>query len=154
MAFKLFKNIMGNLRQLADRDVWEMADPGVPVDGTSGTGAGFAGIGSMYTDTTAGNKYINTGTKASPVWSILGASGFEPAFATVAAGTNTSGATTAVSIAVLGALPTDHAHVSWRNAPQTITPVIAVATTDAISVSFATTVGTAGTLTYSVLRAT
>lgn len=36
------------------------------------TGAGFAGIGSLYVRTSNGAYYINTGTKASPVWSIIG----------------------------------------------------------------------------------
>lgn len=39
-----------------------------PVDGTSGTGAGKAGPGSMYIRTDVATVYINTGTKASPTW--------------------------------------------------------------------------------------
>lgn len=42
---------------------------GVPVDGT--TGAGFAENGSLATDRTNGNLYINAGTKASPVWKLV-----------------------------------------------------------------------------------
>lgn len=44
---------------------------GAPVDGT--TGAGKAGPGSIYVDHTPGALYINTGTKASPVWNNVGA---------------------------------------------------------------------------------
>ena len=38
-----------------------------PVNGTSGTGAGFAGPGSVYFRT-SGKQYVNIGTKSSPVW--------------------------------------------------------------------------------------
>lgn len=41
---------------------------GTPVNGTSGSGAGWAGKGSTLVDATAGNWYRNTGTTASPVW--------------------------------------------------------------------------------------
>jgi hypothetical protein len=40
-----------------------------PVDGTEGTGAGFAGPGSLYVQTASGVAvYVNTNTKASPTW--------------------------------------------------------------------------------------
>lgn len=48
--------------------VWQFAAAGVPTDGTTGTGAGWAGTGSLYVNTTAGTLYQNTGTKASPTW--------------------------------------------------------------------------------------
>lgn len=41
-----------------------------PTNGTSGTGAGSAGPGSIYTRTN-GNIYINTNTKLSPTWTQL-----------------------------------------------------------------------------------
>ncbi len=44
-----------------------------PVDGGSGTGAGLAGKGSQYTARDTGVVYLNTGTKAVPVWTVLGA---------------------------------------------------------------------------------
>lgn len=48
---------------------------GVPVDYTDGdppaTGQGFAGIGSLYIDTTNAALYINTGTKAEPAWTAF-----------------------------------------------------------------------------------
>lgn len=44
---------------------------GVPVDGSSGTGAGKAAKGSKVTDVTNANEYINGGTLASPTWKLL-----------------------------------------------------------------------------------
>jgi hypothetical protein len=48
---------------------------GVPVDYTDGTppatGEGEYGKGSMVIDTTNCNWYMNTGTKAQPVWSKM-----------------------------------------------------------------------------------
>ena len=43
----------------------------VPVDGTSGTGVGKAGPGSIYIRTDVATVYINTGTKASPSWKAI-----------------------------------------------------------------------------------
>jgi hypothetical protein len=45
---------------------------GVPVAGTSGTEAGVAGKGSLVIDSTNGKLYINTNTKASPTWTVVG----------------------------------------------------------------------------------
>lgn len=45
---------------------------GAPTDGTSGTGAGQVAKGSQYNDYTNGKAYINTGTKASPTWTVIG----------------------------------------------------------------------------------
>ena len=53
-------------------NAWLIGNAGAPTDGTSGTGAGFAGIGSLVSDTTNGKLYINTGTKASPTWTVVG----------------------------------------------------------------------------------
>lgn len=44
-----------------------------PLANGAGVGAGVAGIGSRYTDVTNGVLYINTGTKAVPVWGALAA---------------------------------------------------------------------------------
>ena len=41
---------------------------GAPTSGTSGTGHGWAAIGSLYTDYTNGALYVNIGTSASPTW--------------------------------------------------------------------------------------
>lgn len=51
---------------------WIISNPGTPVAGTSGTGAGFAGPGSLVSDTTNAILYINTNTKASPTWTKVG----------------------------------------------------------------------------------
>ena len=51
---------------------WIFSNAGTPTDGTSGTGAGFAGPGSLVTDTTNAVLYINSNTKASPTWTIVG----------------------------------------------------------------------------------
>ena len=41
---------------------------GAPTNGTSGTGVGKAGPGSLYVDYASGTWYVNTNTKASPTW--------------------------------------------------------------------------------------
>lgn len=46
---------------------------GAPTDGTSGDGAGEAEVGSLYIDITNGKLYINTNTKASPTYTVVGA---------------------------------------------------------------------------------
>jgi hypothetical protein len=153
MAFNPVRDIWANLRQLANNDVWQISDAGVPTDGTSGTGADFAGPGSVYTNITTGQKYINTGTKASPIWQIIGVGSFDPGYAIVTAGTASSGATTATTIAVSGALTTDLALATWRNAPQTLAHIVALATTGQINIAYNTTVGTAGTIQYALIRA-
>jgi len=43
-----------------------------PTDGTSGTGAGILGPGSLLVDVTNCKIYINTNTKASPLWTPVG----------------------------------------------------------------------------------
>lgn len=50
-------------------DVVVMVNTGVPTDGT--TGDNFAGPGSMYIDSTAGNLYLQTGLITSPVWKLV-----------------------------------------------------------------------------------
>jgi hypothetical protein len=154
MAYRYIKNIWLALRQQANSDIWDINDSGAPTSGTSGTGAGFAGPGSTYVNTATGFKYLNTNTKASPTWSLIGTGSFNAAVGIVAAGTLTSGATTATTAAVSGALTTDNVQVAWQVAPQTITPVIAIINpAGTLAISFATTVGTAGTIAYAVTRA-
>lgn len=48
---------------------------GAPVSGTSGTGVGKAGPGSIYIDLTNKTMYQNTNTKASPTWTQIAGSG-------------------------------------------------------------------------------
>lgn len=60
-----------NPRYGALADVAVVTHAGAPTDGTSGTGAGVAGPGSLLLDVTNFNLYINANTKASPTWSVL-----------------------------------------------------------------------------------
>jgi len=50
--------------------IWVISVSGAPTNGTSGTGAGFAGPGSIACST-SGNHYRNSGTKASPTWTAM-----------------------------------------------------------------------------------
>lgn len=146
-------NIFAMIRQLVNVGAPIVTNAGAPTSGTTGTYVGTAGKGAILLDYTNGAAYINTGTIGSPTWTILASSSFTPGDAIVAAGTATSGTTTGTSISVTGALTTDIALVSWRVAPQTIAIAIAVPTTNAITVTLSTTVGTAGTLQYALVRA-
>ena len=51
-------------------DVVVMVDAGAPTNGT--TGDNFAGVGSLYIDSTAGKLYINTGAITNPTWTVVG----------------------------------------------------------------------------------
>mgnify|MGYP001607314335 CR=1 FL=1 len=53
-------------------DVVVKPGTGAPADGVSGTGAGFAGPGSLYVNISDGKWYTNTNTKASPTWTVVG----------------------------------------------------------------------------------
>jgi hypothetical protein len=44
---------------------------GIPTNGAAGTGAGRANPGSEVVDTTNGDRYVNVGTLASPIWTML-----------------------------------------------------------------------------------
>lgn len=66
-------NISAALRALADNSVLVQVNAGAPSNGTSGTLAGYAGKGMLLIDTTNGKLYINTNTKASPTWTVVGA---------------------------------------------------------------------------------
>ena len=48
---------------------------GAPTNGTSGTLAGKAAKGSLYLDYTNGAEYMNTGTQASPTWTLIAGAG-------------------------------------------------------------------------------
>lgn len=63
----VFPYTKANIRM--EDDVVVMVNTGAPVDGT--TGDNFAGIGSMYIDSTAGNLYLQTGAITSPVWKLV-----------------------------------------------------------------------------------
>lgn len=64
-------NPLAMIRKLVDDGAFVLTNAGAPTDGTSGTFAGFAGIGSLLLDTTNGVVYVNGGTKASPTWDNL-----------------------------------------------------------------------------------
>lgn len=53
-------------------DTWLFTTAGAPTSGSSGDGAGWAGKGSLVSDTTNGKLYINTGTMSSPTWTVVG----------------------------------------------------------------------------------
>lgn len=57
-------------RMVIQNSVLFLSDAGAPVDGVSGTGAGDAGIGSLYVNVTNGDHYRNTNTQASPTWTL------------------------------------------------------------------------------------
>ena len=57
---------------IVNTDVVFFGNAGTPTNGTSGTGVGFAGPGSLCSDYTNAVLYINTGTKASPTWTVAG----------------------------------------------------------------------------------
>ena len=48
--------------------VWLFTHSTTPTDGTSGTGAGWAGKGSFCQEADTAEIYTNTNTKASPTW--------------------------------------------------------------------------------------
>ena len=59
-------------------DIWIFSGSSAPTDGTSGTGAGVAGPGSVYLDYTNINLYMNENTKASPTWDMVAGAGAIP----------------------------------------------------------------------------
>jgi hypothetical protein len=53
-------------------DVWILpAITTTPTNGTSGTGVGYAGKGSIVCNTAIGEWYVNYNTAASPSWSPM-----------------------------------------------------------------------------------
>lgn len=53
-------------------DVVIAVSTAAPTDGTSGTLAGQAGPGSLLVDVASKELLINTGTQASPTWTVVG----------------------------------------------------------------------------------
>lgn len=45
---------------------------GAPVNGGAGTFVNVAETGALYLDLANGKLYVNTGTKASPAWTVVG----------------------------------------------------------------------------------
>lgn len=58
-----------------ETEVGNFAWAAAPTNGSSGTLAGVAQPGTVYIDTNTETRYVNTGTKASPVWTA-GANGY------------------------------------------------------------------------------
>jgi len=65
-------NIQACLRALGDNDLLPVVNAGAPTNGTSGTGATFAGPGCLCIDVTNKILYINTNTRLSPTWTKVG----------------------------------------------------------------------------------
>lgn len=63
--------LVGNTGFNFGNDVCIIQSAGAPTDGTSGTGAGEAGPGSLCVDRTNKNVYVNANTKASPTWKLV-----------------------------------------------------------------------------------
>lgn len=63
---------MAQIKVTQQGAVQHASHAGAPADGTSGTGAGVLDKGAQLTDTTNAKVYINTGTKASPTWTVVG----------------------------------------------------------------------------------
>jgi hypothetical protein len=68
-------SLWGQLRDLVNNDVYIVTNAGTPTSGTSGTGVGITGPGSILFDTTNKVAYLNTNTKASPTWTLIAQSG-------------------------------------------------------------------------------
>jgi hypothetical protein len=65
------KGIYNMLHGLVDNDVLDLVGAGAPTQGSSGTGAKFAGPMSTYWDITNKQLYVNVNTKATPCWCPL-----------------------------------------------------------------------------------
>lgn len=68
-------------KRTQELSVYDIADVGVPVNGTAGTGARMLGKGSTYTNVLTGIKYVNTGTTDSPIWTTQSAASALPSSA-------------------------------------------------------------------------
>lgn len=64
-------NIWAFLNDLASVGVIPVQNAGAPVSGTSGTGVGLCGPGTLLMDITNTKLYINTNTLASPTWTLI-----------------------------------------------------------------------------------
>jgi len=64
------KNFQASAKSLVEHGVINIAGYGVPTSGTSGTGVGVCGPGSLYFDATNALLYMNTNTTASPTWTL------------------------------------------------------------------------------------
>lgn len=90
-------NMFAMLRSLVNNGCPILSNAGAPSSGTSGTFVGQAGKGSLLIDYTNGNFYLNTGTLASPTWTLqtilptgLPSSQLDPSILQVVTGTITA----------------------------------------------------------------
>lgn len=67
---------------------------GAPTNGTSGTGAGASGPGSVYINISNGDWYFNSNTKASPTWTAFGSTAGAATPTSVVADTSIEAGTT------------------------------------------------------------
>lgn len=64
-------SMMGALVDRAYNGIFDVTDTVSPTNGTSGTGVNVCGTGSIYTNSSTGQRYVNLGTKASPQWNLM-----------------------------------------------------------------------------------
>jgi hypothetical protein len=64
-------SVWNMLTGLLKRDIMIIPHAGIPTNGTSGTGVGKAGRGSLCINYTTGLLYINSGTITSPTWTAV-----------------------------------------------------------------------------------
>lgn len=64
-------NLWAWLKNMNNKDIGIFTLDGVPVNGTSGTGAGKLGPGAVVINTLTGIWYSNRNTKASPTWTAF-----------------------------------------------------------------------------------
>ena len=72
MSLVRFKELLSYSGLKLANDVVILTNAGAPTDGTTGTGVARCGPGSLCIDYTNAKIYINTNTKASPTWTVVG----------------------------------------------------------------------------------
>jgi len=65
-------NIWAWLKNLGNQQIGILTNAGAPTSGTSGTYVNKAGPGCLLIDTTNTKLYINTNTRTSPTWTVVG----------------------------------------------------------------------------------
>lgn len=104
-------NVWASIKSLIDIYAGWFIFAGAPTNGASGTYAGKAGIGAILLDSTTGNRYVNFGTLAAPIWNQDGAP--------VAAGT---GGTSGGGLSSVGNAKMTYDFATDGGAVSTITP--------------------------------
>lgn len=64
-------NMYGMMQDLLNAGILILTGAGAPTNGTSGTGVGIAGPGSLYWDSTNKHWLVNQNTIASPTWNQI-----------------------------------------------------------------------------------